>query len=234
MIRLPKLHPGVSESFPDPRTALEEPNGLLAFGGDLSTDRLLAAYRQGIFPWYNPGEPILWWSPDPRCVFETANVHVSRSLRKLLSRSEWTYTIDKAFDRVIRACAGEREGQRGTWIGQPMIDAYEALYRQGHAHSVEVWEGEKLVGGIYGLAVGRLFCGESMFSHATGGSKAALIALCRLLEANGMPLLDAQVTNPHLLSMGAIELSRDEFLGHAAALVAERTPPGMWGDWGSE
>ncbi|HMH68230.1 MAG TPA: leucyl/phenylalanyl-tRNA--protein transferase, partial [Pinirhizobacter sp.] len=120
MIRLPKLHPGVPESFPDPRTALEEPNGLLAFGGDLSTDRLLAAYRQGIFPWYNPGEPILWWSPDPRCVFETANVHVSRSTRKLLSRSEWTYTIDKAFDRVIRACAGERTGQRGTWIGEPM------------------------------------------------------------------------------------------------------------------
>jgi len=229
MIRLPKLHPGVSESFPDPRTALEEPNGLLAFGGDLSTERLLSAYRQGIFPWYNPGEPILWWSPNPRCVFETANVHVSRSMRKLLSRSEWTYTIDKAFDRVIRACAGEREGQRGTWIGKPMIEAYEALHREGHAHSVEVWDGENLVGGIYGLAIGRLFCGESMFSHATGGSKAALIALCRLLEAHGMPLLDAQVTNPHLLSMGAIELSRDEFLGYASALAAEKAPRSMWG-----
>jgi leucyl/phenylalanyl-tRNA--protein transferase len=219
MIRLPKLRPGVVEAFPDPRHALIEPNGLLAFGGDLSVERLLLAYRSGIFPWFNPGEPILWWSPDPRCVFHTDQVHVSRSTRKLLARTGWTTTMDRAFGAVIRGCAGSRYGVPGTWIGPGMIEAYEALHAAGHAHSLEVWAGERLVGGIYGVQVGRMFFGESMFSAATGGSKAALIGLCAWLHERGMPLLDAQVANEHTLSMGAVEMSRVDFLTHLPPLV---------------
>jgi leucyl/phenylalanyl-tRNA--protein transferase len=226
MITLPKLRG--SDPFPDPRTALDEPNGLLAFGGDLSCARLLSAYRQGIFPWFNEGEPILWWSPDPRCVFHTDRLHVSRSTRRLLDRSGWTVTADRAFGQVIRACAGDRAGHPGTWISPAIVAAYEALHAQGDAHSVEVWDGDVLVGGIYGLAVGRMFCGESMFSGVSGGSKAALVALCGLLAEKGFPLLDAQVTNPHLLSMGAVELSREAFLRQLEKLRDVPEPSGAW------
>lgn len=212
MIRLPKLRPGVVEAFPDTADALTDPNGLLAFGGDLSTERLLLAYRSGIFPWFNPGEPILWWSPDPRCVFHTAQVHVSRSTRKLLGRTGWTTTMDTDFGAVIRGCAGSRYGVPGTWIGPDMIAAYEAMHAAGHAHSLEVWAEDQLVGGIYGVQIGRMFFGESMFSVETGGSKAALIALCTWLHEHDMPLLDAQVANEHTLSMGAVEMSRSTFL----------------------
>jgi len=228
MITLPQLHRTRVGLFPDPESALADPNGLLAWGGDLSPERLLAAYSQGIFPWFNADEPILWWSPDPRCVFRTDGVHISRSLRKQLRHSGWRVTADTSFSRVMRACAAARAGQPGTWIGEDMIAAYEELHRLGHAHSVEVWDRGSLVGGIYGVAVGRLFCGESMFSARSGGSKAALAALCGLLHGWGFPLLDAQVTNDHLLSMGAIEIPRREFVAQARRLAAM---PGIIGPW---
>ncbi|MBB6246446.1 leucyl/phenylalanyl-tRNA--protein transferase [Rhodanobacter sp. A1T4] len=230
MIVLPQLHAGILEAFPNPQRALSQPNGLLAFGGDLSPDRLLDAYRHGIFPWFNEGEPILWWSPDPRCVFRTDAPHVSRSTRRSLASCGWTVTVDRAFDRVIRGCAGERAKERGTWISPAMMQAYETLHHRGDAHSVEIWNGTNLVGGIYGVATGKLFCGESMFSAVSGGSKAALIALCALLAERGYPLLDAQVTNPHLISMGAVEIARDDFLAQVAALTAMHVPSGNWQD----
>ncbi|MET0504176.1 MAG: leucyl/phenylalanyl-tRNA--protein transferase [Luteibacter sp.] len=228
MIQLPQLHPLRPGLFPDPETALADPNGLLAWGGDLSADRLLAAYSQGVFPWFNEDEPILWWSPDPRCVFRTDDVHISRSLRKQLNKSHWRLTADTSFARVMRACAAPRNGQPGTWIGPDMIAAYEELHRRGHAHSVEVWDRGSLVGGIYGVAVGRLFCGESMFSARSGGSKVALAGLCQLLHGWGFPFLDAQVTNDHLLSMGAVEIPRRPFLIQARRLSAM---PGIVGSW---
>jgi leucyl/phenylalanyl-tRNA--protein transferase len=228
MIRLPRLHPFEPDAFPDPRDALEEPNGLLAFGGDLSPERLLAAYSRGIFPWFSEDEPILWWSPDPRCVFHTDDMHVSRRLRRQLAHSNWTLTVDRAFTQVMRACAEPREDQQGTWITEDMIQAYGALHALGHAHSVEAWDGEDLVGGVYGLAVGQLFCGESMFSWRSGGSKAALIGLCQLLKRWGFPLLDAQVTNPHLISMGAVEVAREDFLKTIRKLAAAPAPDVRW------
>ena len=230
MIVLPQLHAGIAEPFPHPRRALTEPNGLLAFGGDLSAERLLDAYRHGIFPWFNEGEPILWWSPDPRCVFLTQALHVSRRTRRSLASCGWTVTVDCAFDRVIRGCAGERANERGTWISPAIMRAYETLHQRGDAHSVEVWNGAELVGGIYGVAIGRLFCGESMFSAVSGGSKAALVALCNLLSERGYPLLDAQVTNPHLVSMGAIEMPREDFLARIQRLTGVAVPSGHWRD----
>jgi len=228
MIRLPLLDPAAPERFPDPRHALAEPNGLLAFGGDLSPRRLLAAYERGIFPWFNPGEPILWWSPDPRCVFDTATLKANRSLRRTLAGKAWRVSVDEAFVRVMRACAAPRAGQHGTWIGAAIIDAYASLHTQGHAHSVEVWDGSALVGGIYGVSVGRLFCGESMFSAHSGGSKVALVALAALLREWGFPLLDAQVSNPHLLGLGARELPRDAFLAQVRRLAAQPFDAAQW------
>jgi leucyl/phenylalanyl-tRNA--protein transferase len=230
MIVLPRLHAGVIEPFPDPRRALSEPNGLLAFDGDLSPTRLLEAYRHGIFPWFNEGEPILWWSPDPRCVFRTEAPHVSRRTRRFLANCGWTVTVDHAFNRVIRGCAGARAKERGTWISAEMMQAYETLHQLGHAHSVEIWNGGQLVGGIYGVATGKLFCGESMFSAVSGGSKAALVALCALLSERGYPLLDAQVTNPHLVSMGAIEMPREDFLARIESLVSIEPAIAHWRD----
>jgi leucyl/phenylalanyl-tRNA--protein transferase len=228
VIRLPLLDPASPERFPDPRHALAEPNGLLAFGGDLSPRRLLAAYERGIFPWFNPGEPILWWSPDPRCVFDTATLKANRSLRRALAGKDWRVSVDEAFVRVMRACAAPRSGQQGTWIGPAIIDAYASLHTQGHAHSVEVWEGEALVGGVYGVSVGRLFCGESMFSACSGGSKLALVALAALLREWGCPLLDAQVSNSHLLGLGAREIPREDFLAQLRRLAAQPLDPAHW------
>src|SRR5215468_6190433 len=172
--------------FPPIERALREPNGLLAAGGDLSAERLLDAYRHGIFPWYSEGEPILWWSPDPRMVFATDRVHVSTRLRRWLRRCDWRIGADCAFATVVRACAAPRRGRAGTWITRDMFEAYRRLHELGHAHSIEVRDpGGRLVGGIYGVAVGTMFFGESMFSAATNGSKVALIALCRGLAAGG-------------------------------------------------
>lgn len=230
MTRLPLtfIEPGSPPRFPPAAQALRDPNGLLAVGGDLHPERLLVAYRHGIFPWFGEGEPILWWSPDPRCVFDTHGIHVSRSLRRQIRRSDWTLSVDRAFERVIRACAAPRDSDSGTWIIAPMIDAYSQLHRLGHAHSVEAWDGNRLVGGIYGVAVGRLFCGESMFSAASGGSKIALLGLCRHLRRHGFPMLDAQVTNPHLMSLGAREVSRVTFLEQVASLAHQAPNGAPW------
>jgi leucyl/phenylalanyl-tRNA--protein transferase len=228
MNRPPLLDSEAWDRFPDPRQALTEPNGLLAFGGDLSPRRLLAAYSLGIFPWFGEHEPILWWSPDPRCVFHTETLRINRSLRRQLRGKTWRLSADHAFEQVVRACAAPRAREAGTWLVPAMIDAYVQLHRLGHAHSIEVWDGERLVGGIYGVAVGRLFCGESMFSAESGGSKLALVALARLLHEMGFPLLDTQVANPHTLGLGAVEMPRAEFLRQVARLT--RTP-GLVGSW---
>ncbi|RDI97454.1 leucyl/phenylalanyl-tRNA--protein transferase [Dyella solisilvae] len=231
MIRLPLLDSAKPEHFPDPRKALIEPNGLLAFGGDLSTRRLLAAYAQGIFPWFNEDEPLLWWSPDPRCVFHTARLLPNRSLRRRLTQVSWRITVDHAFRQVVEACAAPRPGQAGTWIVPAMIEAYVRLHELGYAHSVEVWDGERLVGGVYGIAVGRLFCGESMFSLESGGSRAALMGLAQLLRRWDFPLIDAQVTNPHLLQLGAAEYPRTQFLRMVAQLTHLPGQPGSWAEF---
>ncbi len=228
MIRLPLLDADEPDSFPPPARALAEPNGLLAFGGDLSPARLLAAYRNGIFPWFSANEPILWWSPDPRCVFDTTRLRPNRSLRRALRGSTWQITADHAFAQVIRACAMPRADHTGTWITADMIDAYIALHALGHAHSVEVWDAGELVGGIYGVAIGHLFCGESMFSTRSNGSKVALMALARWLRQWRFPLLDAQVVNPHLLGLGAREIPRAQFVAHAQALSAQAFDADAW------
>ncbi len=230
-MRIAILRAGSREPFPPVKNALTDPDGLLAAGGDLSPNRLLDAYRHGIFPWFSDGDPILWWSPDPRTVFETDKIHISTKLRRWLKRSDWTIRADTAFDDVVRACAAPRAKQNGTWITDHMVHAYAHLHELGYAHSVEVFRGDVLVGGIYGVALGRMFFGESMFSRETNGSKVALIALCRVLHEHGFPLLDAQVSNPHLVSMGAKEMARADFTKHIDRLVAAPELPGNWPTW---
>ncbi len=228
--RLPwRLDDAADAAFPPAETALRHPDGLLAIGGDLTPVRLLNAYAGGIFPWFSEGEPILWWSPDPRMVFDTDGVHLSSRFRRQLRGLRWTVTADTAFERVMRACAqAPRPGQDGTWISPAMVDAYLALHALGFAHSLEVWDEGQLVGGIYGVGIGRMFFGESMFSGASGGSKVALAALGRLLSGWGIPLLDAQVENPHLLSMGARHWPRDAFLAHVREAVLLPGPDASW------
>jgi leucyl/phenylalanyl-tRNA--protein transferase len=228
MIRIPSLDPQQPDAFPPVDEALEEPDGLLAAGGDLSPERLLAAYRLGIFPWYSRGQPILWWSPDPRTVFETARLHVPRRLARFLRTCQWTLTADTAFETVVRACASPRAKQRGTWLHPDMRTAYQRLHALGHAHSVEAWDGDALAGGVYGVAIGRMFFGESMFSAADNGSKVALLALARVLRDWGFPLLDAQVASPHLFTLGAAEIGRADFSARVAVLAAR---PGVEGPW---
>ena len=228
-LRMPKLSEDPQAPVPDPAQALRDPDGLLAMGGDLSPARLLNAYRHGIFPWYSEGQPLLWWCPDPRTVFRTDQVRLSSRFRRQLRRSTWTVRADTAFDRVIAACAGiPRGGQRGTWITTDMRAAYCRLHRLGHAHSVEVFDGDRLAGGIYGVAIGSMFFGESMFSACSGGSKVALAALAHRLQEWGWPLLDAQVENPHLLSLGAELWPRRRFLAAIAPLVDEAGAAGSW------
>lgn len=215
--------------FPSVETALDEPDGLLAAGGDLSETRLLNAYRNGIFPWFSDGQPILWWSPNPRMVFKTDAIHLSKKFKRRLKKTAWQIRVDTAFDKVVRQCAiVPRKGQRGTWIHPEMIAAYCHLHRQGHAHSVEVFFEEKLIGGIYGVAIGRMFFGESMFSAQSGASKVALAGLGKILHSWGWPLLDAQVENPHLQSMGAMFKPRAEFVEELARLCGLAEMPGLW------
>jgi leucyl/phenylalanyl-tRNA---protein transferase len=221
------LAPGMP--FPPAEHALDEPNGLLAIGGDLSPGRLLDAYRHGIFPWYSTGQPILWWSPDPRMVFRTDGVRLSSRFRRNLRSSDWMVRADTCFDAVVEACARiPRPGQRGTWITPAMRRAYGELHRLGHAHSVEVFDGDRLVGGIYGVAIGAMVFGESMFSAESGGSKVARAALARTLQAWDFPLIDAQVENDHLPTLGAQTLPRRAFLARVHALVEAPEPPGPW------
>lgn len=211
------LSPGdPPDSFPPTSAALHEPDGLLAAGGDLSADRLLFAYRNGIFPWYNEGQPLLWWSPDPRCVFMPGDYRLSRRLRRQLKRSSAEIRINTAFSDVIRACAGPRRSEQGTWITVEMTKAYEDLYTKGWAHSIEVWQSDTLVGGLYGLAIGKAFFGESMFSVTSNASKLALFYLAARLTAGDINLLDCQVVSAHLLSLGARIVPRNEFLQHLA------------------
>ncbi|WP_305856160.1 leucyl/phenylalanyl-tRNA--protein transferase [Balneatrix alpica] len=198
--------------FPPTATALDEPNGLLAAGGDLSPERLLLAYRRGIFPWFDEDSPILWWSPAPRCVLLPESLHVSRSMAKQLRRAEYEVSLNRAFSQVIAACASTpREGQSGTWIQPSMIAAYQRLHELGWAHSVEVWHNQQLVGGLYGLAIGAAFFGESMFSLRSNASKTALIIWTRQLQQWGCQLIDCQMRTDHLLSLGAQQFSRREF-----------------------
>lgn len=198
--------------FPPVNEALSDPNGLLAVGGDLSPERLLLAYSQGIFPWYEEGQPLLWWSPDPRTAVTPDTVHVSRSMRKFLRRTDFTITFDHDFPAVIGACAAPRGYTDDTWITPAMQRAYIELHHRGHAHSVEVWEGSQLVGGLYGVAQGRAFFGESMFSRRSNASKTAFLALAGRLRQQGYGLLDCQMPTAHLLSLGAQNISRARFL----------------------
>jgi leucyl/phenylalanyl-tRNA--protein transferase len=225
---IPLLKPEDPRVFPDVRRALRHPNGLLAAGGDLAPERLISAYRRGIFPWYSPGDPILWWSPDPRTVLFPTRIHKSRSLRKRLRQQALAVTFDRAFAEVIRACATPRGAEGGTWIVPEMILAYEDLHRLGLAHSVDVWEDERLVGGLYGVAVGRVFYGESMFSLVDDASKVALVHLCQQLADWGFGLIDCQMRTDHLLRLGAEELSRAEFV---ALLGRFCRLPGRTGSW---
>jgi leucyl/phenylalanyl-tRNA---protein transferase len=229
MIRLPRLGAAADAPFPHPATALHEPDGLLAYGGDLAPQRLLNAYRSGIFPWYSAGQPILWWSPDPRMVVAPADLHLGRRFRRWLRGCDWTLRADHAFDTVIDACADmPRDGQDGTWITAEMRNAYCALHALGHAHSVEVYAGRRLVGGIYGVAIGRAFFGESMFGTESGASKVAIAALARHLAAWRFSLLDGQMETPHLASLGFRPQPRDAFLNACAAACATVTPTGDW------
>ena len=216
------------ESFPPVENALREPDGLLAAGGDLSTPRILAAYRQGIFPWYDNGQPLLWWSPDPRCVFRPGDLHISRRLHRDLRRSAWEIRMNTAFGDVIRACAGPRRHEQGTWITQDMQTAYARLHSEGWAHSIEVWQDNELVGGLYGLAIGRALFGESMFSRQSNASKMALLFVDRLLSAGTLGILDCQVQSSHLLTMGAVTMPRAEFVGRLGDLCS---PPDPFLDW---
>jgi leucyl/phenylalanyl-tRNA--protein transferase len=226
---IPWLRPGAApEDFPPVEQALTEPDGLLCAGGDLAPARLLEAYRRGIFPWYSTGQPILWWSPDPRAVLRPEALKVSRSLARTMRRGALRTTVDAGFEAVLTACADPDLRPEGTWITASMHQAYLRLHASGHAHSVETWLGERLVGGIYGVALGRVFFGESMFSRATDASKVALVRLCAELRARGYRLVDCQVASPHLARLGAEPMPRRRF----TALLAEQIDtlaPLPWG-----
>ena len=214
--------------FPAVETALAEPNGLLAMGGDLSAGRLLDAYRHGIFPWFNPGEPILWWSPDPRMVLVPGEIRVARSLAKRIRNGGFETRVDTAFAEVMRACAAPRAGASGTWISPAMVAAYTRLFDAGYAHSVETWRDGKLVGGLYGVAIGRMFYGESMFSREPDASKVALVRLAQQLRRWEFGLIDCQMETPHLASLGARTLPRAAFTARLAELVNLPHRPGPW------
>lgn len=214
--------------FPKVDDALVEPNGLLAAGADLSSDRLMRAYQKGIFPWYSPGEPILWWSPDPRAVFFVDNFKIRKSVKKTLKNNNLTVTLNKDFKRVISECAAPRSDDNGTWITKEMLLAYASLHQHGHAHSVEVWQDYELVGGIYGVATGKVFCGESMFSRISNGSKIALTCLIYYLKGHGFKLIDCQIENPHLNKLGSSLISRDVYLELLAKGQSFQPGKNMW------
>jgi len=213
---------GVRDPFPPVDEALIEPNGLLAAGGDLSPERLLDAYAHGIFPWFNEDDPVLWWSPDPRMVLFPRDLHVSRSLRRAIRSGRFCVTLDRAFEAVMEGCAAPRRNQDGTWITPAMMSAYARLAQLGYSHSVETWEDDELVGGLYGVALGRVFYGESMFSRRSDGSKVAFAYLARQLERWRFVLIDCQMATGHLASLGAREIPRDEFLRSVRTGTAQR------------
>jgi leucyl/phenylalanyl-tRNA--protein transferase len=223
---IPWLSP--TTPFPPVSRALREPNGLLAAGGDLSPARLLAAYRQGIYPWFSEGDPILWWSPDPRMVLLPEEFRITRSLAKTLRNAAYEVRMDTAFRQVMEACAAPREGQDGTWITQAMIDAYSGMHDLGYAHSVETWIDGALAGGLYGMAVGRVFFGESMFMRVRDASKIALAHLVMHLRHEGFGLIDCQMETTHLASLGARPIARDEFSFRISDLVNSGPEPQRW------
>jgi leucyl/phenylalanyl-tRNA--protein transferase len=213
--------------FPSPEYA--DPSGLLAVGGDLSSDRLLEAYRLGIFPWYSEDQPILWWSPDPRLILDLEDFRISRSLRKTFNKGIFQVTFDRAFEKVIRACASvPREGQSGTWITEEMQEAYINLHGLGYAHSVETWFEEQLAGGLYGISLGKAFFGESMFHRRTDASKIALAALVEKLKGWDFHFIDAQMTTDHMIRLGAKEIPRRLFLKRLHAALRYPTKRGRW------
>jgi leucyl/phenylalanyl-tRNA--protein transferase len=216
------------DPFPPVERALRDPNGLLAAGGDLSPERLVDAYTHGIFPWFGEDDPLLWWSPDPRMVLFVRELHVSRSLRRAIRSGRLTVTFDRAFREVMAGCAEPRPDGDGTWITDDMVEAYCELAARGVAHSVETWNDDRLVGGLYGVAIGRMFYGESMFSRSTDASKVALVALTRQLERWGFELIDCQMSTSHLASLGAREVPRAEFLERMRALARQPGVPGPW------
>jgi len=228
ILDLPRLGKDPGTPFPSTSETLDSPSGLLAWGGDLQPERLLAAYRSGIFPWYTEGQPILWWSPAPRCVIFPGQVYLSTRTRRRYNSGVYHLTADTAFSEVVSGCAEPRGNDSGTWITRDMRAAYTRLHRLGHAHSLEVWEDDYLVGGIYGLALGSVFFGESMFSRRTDASKVALVALCRQLHGRGFDLLDCQVGNPHLITMGGQEIDRDTFEALLARSIESPQPGGSW------
>jgi len=218
----------VATFFPPVEAALREPNGLLAMGGDLSLECLLDAYRHGIFPWFNPGDPILWWSPDPRMVLVPGEIRVTRSLAKRMRNAGFELRVDTAFIDVMRACAEPRDGEPGTWISSAMVAAYTRLHQGGYAHSIETWRDGRLVGGLYGVAIGRMFYGESMFSREPDASKVALVRLARQLQQWEFGLIDCQMETAHLASMGARTMPRAAFTARLAELV---NLPHLCGPW---
>lgn len=213
-------------AFPSPEHALHDPNGLLAIGGDLRPARLLAAYQRGIFPWFSPGSPVLWWSPDPRAVLDPRQLHISRSMRRFHRHSPFRVTINQAFAEVIKNCALFRE--EGTWITDDIITAYTTLHELGHAHSVEVWMNDSLAGGMYGVAQGGLFCAESMFSRQTNASKTALLVFCQHFLHYGGQLIDCQILNEHTASLGVSEISRRDYLRQLTTLRTVQIDNDCW------
>ncbi len=226
---MPVYLPELSDSsfvFPDPATALADPNGLLAFGGCLSVERMCSAYRQGIFPWFSEQDPLLWWSPDPRAVLYPGKFHISRSMARFHRSCRYQVTLDRDFSGVIQGCASQRS--EGTWITSEVITAWLNLFHAGQAHSVEVWDGDTLVGGLYGMAVGQLFCAESMFSRAENASKTALMLFCRHFSSHGGQLIDCQILNPHTASLGVTEISRAGYLQLVRSLQTRELAGGCW------
>ena len=216
------------QAFPSISTALTDPDGLLAVGGCLSTQRIINAYRQGIFPWYSDGEPIMWWSPDPRGIILTDQLHVNRTLRKVLKQQKFTVTLNQAFDRVIHYCADAPFRKEETWIVDVMLRAYQNLHKHGLAHSIEVWIDDELAGGLYGVAINGYFSGESMFYRKNNASKIALAYLNELLKSQNIPLIDCQMLNPFLDKMGCIEVPRSEFLNLKEKALSVSLPAEFW------
>ncbi|WNC70577.1 leucyl/phenylalanyl-tRNA--protein transferase [Thalassotalea psychrophila] len=215
-------------AFPPHQFALNEPNGLIAMGGDLSPQRLIQAYTNGIFPWFNDGDPILWWSPDPRAIIKVADLKVNRTLKKFINKSSYKVTLNTCFNQVIDICADAPFRSDDTWILPDMLNSYKQLHHQGIAHSIEVWHEDKLVGGLYGVAINGFFSGESMFYTKTNASKIALVALINLLNSIGVEFIDCQIQNPFLESMGAIEITRDEFLHLKSNELKKAITNGFW------
>ncbi|MFD2166789.1 leucyl/phenylalanyl-tRNA--protein transferase [Thalassotalea euphylliae] len=221
------IHPD-SLAFPPLSQALDEPNGLLAIGGDLTPSRLISAYKSGIFPWYSEGEPIMWWSPDPRALIPTNDININRTLRKFINKQKYQVTLNKAFEQVIQFCADAPFRNEDTWITDEMQLAYLTLHEQGHAHSIEVWDEDILVGGLYGVAINGFFSGESMFYAAPNASKVALVALANHLKSAHIKFIDCQLTNPFLADMGCIEISRKQFIDEKTVAQLIVLPENFW------